>query len=284
MMHLVLWTVIIGLSIIKISVQRDNLNIHLPLMLMDTAKDDQSKLYRFAVGANKALQKYQHQHKQQGQQKNGEKIDFGAKHNPHVTLYMAMFDRSKRKDLLRTLERVVSEHRGPIQITIPFPSNPTVAGPYAMYDNPMTPALQSLCDDIVQAVRPYLHPSGNNDMPPWVKTVQPAEKRDRKMRYMEQYHSPNVLDEYDSHVTVGYDTTSTTKERLATLERYYNDQSEEVVTDGSNSNSSNDDDVNNNVENTISMRIRHVAIGKVGVAGTVLKGGILRAFALSKKD
>lgn len=86
-----------------------------------------------------------------------------------------------------------------------------------MYHIHNTPYFQHLSDTIVLHSHPYTTP--NQTIPDWVFHL-PEPERSIKIDYVRRYGSPNVFEEFDPHLTVGYDEVASSDERRQILEEY----------------------------------------------------------------
>jgi len=167
-----------------------------------------------------------------------------------------------------------------------------INGAYTMLPIAKNPCLQTLSDTILQYMKSYLrHPVV---VPPWVAEL-PEPSRSSSIYRCREYGSPNVLEGFDPRVTVGYDPSSSL--RLGTMQ---NDVERSVkyspVIDNREGNSLyNSSSSSSNRANDLQWRIdamqqwneiyrqalssgnycadevvQGIALGKVGVGGTVL--------------
>ena len=114
--------------------------------------------------------------------------------------------------------------------------------------------LQRLSNAIVDATQSFVLHGDNQTAPSWIYDL-PEPHRSRKIKYFEQYGSPNVYDEFDPHVTVGYDEETPTYVRQKALEGLVKKEEKE--------------------EENCEARLRFVNVGIAGKMGTVLPGPIL---------
>ena len=142
-----------------------------------------------------------------------EQINFETTAIPHITLYLTEFQEGVQDDIIQILENLI--HKSPIRIS----SNELIInGAYAMYGIENTVALKSLSNSIVLALYKYREPG--QLVPDWVYNL-PEPTRSKKIGYVQKYGSPNVFDEFDPHVTVGYDEIVPSDERRRVLEQYW---------------------------------------------------------------
>jgi 2'-5' RNA ligase superfamily len=226
------------------------LNIHLPLVRVNNSWAFDKCPYNAALEANLALR----------QESETEQIDFFSHHTPHLTLFLSDFDtRDKDEPLIimeivQILREVVSNH-SQVMCQISWPITSHVGGPYSMYPIHRTKCLQNLSDKIVLALNPFiLKPQ---PIPDWVYRL-PFWIRFKKLFMIARYGSPNVLSEYDPHVTVGYDEVTSVQSRKDILNSMFSHDLE------------------------CSGLISHVAIARVGVGGSVLQSEILALIPLQE--
>ena len=236
------------------------IDIHLPLY--DPQLIAQNAVQQRAIDSNAALLA----------ETTSEQVDFiHHAHIPHITLFLAELD----LDLELYHEDATSQGGGrgieelhhAIQTAIqnsdcngPCPAKlsnlPLVHGAYALWNVPMPmpsefSCLQELSNAIVDATQSFvIH---NQTIPSWIYDL-PEPQRSRKLKYFETYGSPNVHDEFDPHVTVGYDVVTPTDIRQKALERLVQDEGEEKECEA---------------------RLRFVNVGIAEEIGTVLPGPLL---------
>ncbi|KAI2509960.1 2'-5' RNA ligase superfamily [Fragilaria crotonensis] len=226
------------------------LNIHLPLTKVNNSWAFDKCPYNAALEANLALRRVSET----------EQIDFFSHHTPHVTLFLSDFDVQGSNESLvleeitSVLQQVLSNH-SQVMCEVSWPDRDSffVAGPYSMYAVPRKDCLQSLSDDVVRALNPYIRKP--QEIPPWVYTL-PLLQRWRKIYMISKYGSPNVFGEYEPHITVGYDEVASVQTRTDALG---NIDSPQLSCQG---------------------LITHVAIAKVGVGGSVLQTGLVSVIQL----
>ena len=161
-----------------------SLDIHLKLLEESSSS---SCLYETSVRANENLRKVSPT----------EQISFHQT-IPHITLYLTNFVDERIEEIVHTLKSIVTcLPQQPIEI-----DDAIVNGPYAMYQVVNPKSLQSLSDAVVENIRSFITP--NQQVPDWVYNL-PEPERSRKINYVERYGSPNVFDEFEPHITVGYD-------------------------------------------------------------------------------
>ncbi len=80
---------------------------------------------------------------------------------------------------------------------------PLIGGPYAMYETMPDISIQQLSNSIVKMTQKYV--KKDQPIPDWVRVITDEEIKRKKIHYIKKYGSPNVFDEFDPHVTVGFD-------------------------------------------------------------------------------
>mmetsp|Transcript_12765 Transcript_12765/g.23942 ORF Transcript_12765/g.23942 Transcript_12765/m.23942 type:complete len:289 (-) Transcript_12765:132-998(-) len=141
---------------------------------------------------------------------------------PHITLYLSDFQKNELSNIADTLTRLISK-RDICQPRISNSDSPRrididhvmIQGPYSMYHISKTYLLQHVSDTIVMNTNSFIIP--NQTIPGWVHNL-PEPERSKKVDYVHQYGSPNVLDEFDPHMTVGYDEYAPSDKRQKILE------------------------------------------------------------------
>lgn len=241
--HLHLWT----------GVQAILLDIHLPLKSATNEWLQECPLSQ-ALESNLALR----------QNFEGEQIDLFDKHVPHVTMYQTEFDldrningttvidEEKLKRFLDTLYNISLVALPQCEVTI-SPS-PNVNGSFAMWPVVRTECLQILSDEIVDAMSQYIKRPPT--IPDWIWNL-PEPQRSQKLDMIQRYGSPNVYEEFEPHVTVGYDKQATTNNndtsrdaRIRTMRR-----------------------IADLMPRPCGGMVRRIAVGRVGVGGSVLQRG-----------
>lgn len=190
-----------------------------------------------------------------------EGVDLFTRDVPHVTLYLADFDlettssasinatapsssttlnQTKVDSFLSAIESLNMTHLNasscPLSFTTSTSSSSSssdgdsffainndkyykINGAYTMIPIVNTPCLQSLSDNLLQPLQPYLKQPPI--IPSWIDSLPDEKEREEKSSKIEQYGSPNVLGDYEPHVTVGYNnqnTDATTTNRIVMME------------------------------------------------------------------
>ncbi|KAK2964990.1 hypothetical protein BLNAU_291 [Blattamonas nauphoetae] len=138
-------------------------------------------------------------------------IFFETVHQPHITLYMTNFQEGCEPTLRRVLQRTTQNLKtGKI-----FMEKAYASGSYAMWNSTIDSYIQTLSDTIVNATRHLA--VQDQPVPQWVKDIKDDVVRERKIKYVKEYGSPNVFEEFGPHVTLGFD--SDTKALAAAMKR-----------------------------------------------------------------
>ena len=128
-----------------------------------------------------------------------------------------------------------------------------IHGAYTMLSIGITPCLQKLSDSILHSLKEFLkYPI---EVPSWVAEL-PEPDRSAAIYRTRQYGSPNVLQGFSPHVTVGYDLNfllSNLQWRIDTMNQW--------------------NDAYKQVRETCIDRVQGIALGKTGMGGTVLSSG-----------
>ena len=238
-----------------------------------------------------------------------EQVNLFSSHTPHISLYLADFDLeistlsinnngsipiplndTKVSAILNDISSInLTEIITGMECTLTFYSkNPTntyyiINGDYTMLPIANTPCLQTLSDTILFSVKSYLRQPVV--VPNWVAEL-PEPSRSASIYRSREFGSPNVLEGFDPHVTVGFDPPTL----LLTPSQQVRSAMQSPIL-GSDGNSP-DNNSNNQVSNlqwridamnqwndiyqqaVMSERcvdqVSRIALGKVGVGGTVL--------------
>ena len=128
-----------------------------------------------------------------------------------------------------------------------------IQGAYTMVPIDITPCLQKLSDSILHSLKPYLkYPI---EVPSWVAEL-PEPDRSAAIYRTRQYGSPNVLQGFAPHVTVGYDPNlmaNNLQWRIDTMNQW--------------------NDAYKQIRETCIDQVQGIALGKTGMGGTVLSSG-----------
>lgn len=230
------------------------LDVHLPLRLTDSCMSVCP--YSEALRSNLALRRAS---TGQDKAKGGtESVDFFRLHSPHVTLYLTRFDVADAVNgtvvpnatevgaLLSAISDAISSL---IACRVSLNYSYSVSGPYAMWTVPVTSCLQHLSDTVVTAASPFM--SRPPIVPDWVKSL-PEPERSGRIRLVETYGSPNVMEWFIPHVTVGYENGATLEKRREVMN--YLRETKPLVFGCAGT-------------------ITRVRVGRTGAGGTVLQGG-----------
>ena len=207
----------LGIAAITTSVLVDAvlLDIHLPLK-SPTNEWQQECPYSQALESNRILQHYW---------PGSERVDFFTPlHSPHVTLYQAEFDLEKENNFTATTPDAAEIDSTKLEVFLDTLYNMSSAGVLPQCEVALKPpaivlgaythwpvqpsdCLQVLSDSIVDELYKFI--KRPPIVPEWVWAL-PEPQRIRKLKMIQRYGSPNVMDEFEPHVTVGYDVTAST--------------------------------------------------------------------------
>ena len=109
-----------------------------------------------------------------------------------------------------------------------------------------TNCLQQLSDIVVTKLLPYVKFPA--EVPDWVLNIKDDMVRKRKIELVKHYGSPNVFGGFDPHATVGFDNRNSFQQEILM------------------------NDIN--LEHECKGYFNTIAIGNVGIGGSVLKGAI----------
>mmetsp|Transcript_26599 Transcript_26599/g.57718 ORF Transcript_26599/g.57718 Transcript_26599/m.57718 type:complete len:264 (+) Transcript_26599:101-892(+) len=242
-------TIVLVLVVVPGSVRAILLDVHLPLKSSTNEWQQECPLSQ-ALESNLALR----------QNFDGEQIDFFSKHVPHVTLYQTDFslertingtasiDEAKMRLFLDTLHNISMVALPQCEVTISH--SPNVNGPYAMWPVHLTECLQIVSDEIVDATYKFIKRPPT--IPDWIWSL-PEPQRSRKLNMIKRYGSPNVYEEFEPHITAGYDVSNDTgigRSRRRTMNR-----------------------IGTVMPRNCGGMVRRMAVGRVGVGGSVLQKG-----------
>ncbi len=228
------------LLIILVKCRGTLIDVHLPLKLVQNSTTDLCP-YHQALEANLRLRQLSIK----------EEIDFFTLHTPHITLYQADFDIVNKTDefINATAEAIESiKNAQPwCHISWPNASASIVSHDYAMYPISNNDCLQSLSNHIVKALKGYIHRPPI--IPDWVYSL-PRKQRQRALALIQTYGSPNVMERFQPHVTVGYDAVYPSVRRKRVLDSL-------------------------TTPNMCQANLAFVSIANVGVGGSVLQDGVI---------
>ena len=198
----------------------------------------------------------------------GDVVDLFTQHTPHVTLYLADFaleDDDAQAELNQTKVEAFTNAISSINFTeiiagvncpLSFANDQSTSayykinGAFTMLPIENTQCLQALSEKLVYTLQPYLRRP--IIVPSWVASL-PEPARSAAIYRCRTWGSPNVFEEFEPHVTVGYDPISsyvahaTTKWRDDAMKQW-NEAYVQVCID----------------------EVQGIALGKTGVGGTVL--------------
>jgi len=129
-------------------------------------------------------------------------IDFHGVSTPHITLYLTDF----QDGTIQNVSNAVADVQGhlpqcPVHL-IATNNSFDVGGQYAMWEVELNDCLQLLSDTVVNATAMYA--KKNQSIPGWVNDL-PEPEREKKIKYVKEYGSPNVFDSFQPHVTLAWD-------------------------------------------------------------------------------
>ena len=194
------WTVFLQpftlscLLIILVKCHGTLIDVHLPLKLVQNGTTALCP-YHQALEANLRLRQLSIK----------EEIDFFSLHTPHITLYQADFDIINKTDefINATAAAIARINNTPCHISWPTSASASIVShDYAMYPISNNDCLQTLSNRIVEALKGYIHQPPV--IPDWVYSLPPRQRR-RALALIQTYGSPNVMERFQPHVTVGYD-------------------------------------------------------------------------------
>ena len=176
-------------------------------------------------------------------------VDLKRAHTAHVTLYLTEWQSTApvERALASLLPRLSSE-RCTLALTSPY-----AAGNFAMLRVTLTSCLQRSSDLVVNSTHTLA--VQNQSVPAWVYGL-PEPTRSEKIRYVQLYGSPNVFDQFQPHVTIGWAANAS------------------AVADA----------VQALAFEPVSFEARVLALGTTGAHGTVLKGRDLAQFNLTSSS
>jgi hypothetical protein len=237
-----------------------------------------------------------------------EQVNLFSSHTPHISLYLADFalevsnlsinnngsipillNDTKVSAFLNEISSInLTEIITRMECTLAFYSkNPSntfyiINGDYTMLPIANTPCLQTLSDTILFAMKSYLRQPVV--VPNWVADL-PEPSRSASIYRSREYGSPNVLEGFDPHVTVGFDTPTI----LLTPSQQVRSAMQLILGSGGNSLDNHSNNQANNLQWRIDAmnqwndiyqqavtsescvnQVSRIALGKVGVGGTVL--------------
>ena len=142
-------------------------------------------------------------------------IDFQTKDIPHITLYLTSFTcNNTNAPCVDTVTDAVSliEYGLAFEFCTLTLSQPYAAGTYLMLNVSLTDCLQRYSDTIVNATYKLSQP--NQTAPSWVHTL-PEPERSEKLMDIAKYGSPNVFNQFQPHVTIGWSSDTAAVQKAA---------------------------------------------------------------------
>ena len=202
-----------------------------------------------------------------------DQIDFATAHTPHVTLYLTAWNCEHDDDGVDNGETCAEQIEdavestmyelyipgqfGPCEVSV---GEPYAAGTYAMMNVSLDRAgcLQRYSDLIVNAT--YELSAPHQTVPSWVRTL-PEPERSEKIHDIEKYGSPNVFSQFQPHVSIGWsDNASAIAAAVEALRKSLQNSS-----------------------SAVSFLGEIVALGSVGLHGTVLQHADLAVFNVTDR-
>mmetsp|Transcript_262 Transcript_262/g.484 ORF Transcript_262/g.484 Transcript_262/m.484 type:complete len:274 (+) Transcript_262:3-824(+) len=170
-------------------------------------------------------------------------INFKNHQDPHVTLLLTQFKYKSIENVIDVVKGLAYDYLEKVkcQVTLKKMNIMKNKGKYAMWDAIESDCLQSFCDIAVEKLKPFVSDSAYSFIPDWVKKLG-EDKREKKIKMIKKWGSPNVFEEYDPHITLGYDNNT---------EAIYNAAKNITV-------------------EPCSFMVTHVGVANVGAGGSVL--------------
>eukprot|EP00742_Colponemidia_sp_Colp-10_P000824 GILJ01000894.1.p1 GENE.GILJ01000894.1~~GILJ01000894.1.p1 ORF type:complete len:265 (-),score=37.32 GILJ01000894.1:304-1098(-) len=179
------------------------------------------------------------------------RLDFDGTNDPHVTLYLTNFVTDRLQELAARVGAVVKK-LGSCSMEM---DKLVVQGAYGMWNLKVTECLRQYSDEIVLATSDLVDAQSKNYIPAWVKAL-PEPLRSKKIDMIHKYGSPNVFESFEPHLTLAYDTTEPLDSAFASL----------------------------HVSSALSFPAEMLALGSVGVGGSVLTGKDFDSFAIKDDE
>eukprot|EP00743_Colponemidia_sp_Colp-15_P002378 GILK01002577.1.p1 GENE.GILK01002577.1~~GILK01002577.1.p1 ORF type:complete len:265 (+),score=32.40 GILK01002577.1:53-847(+) len=179
------------------------------------------------------------------------RLDFDGTNDPHVTLYLTNFVTDKLHELAARVGAVV-EKLGSCSMEM---DKLVVQGSYGMWNLKITDCLRQYSDEIVLATSDLVDAQSKNYIPAWVKAL-PEPLQSKKIDMIHKYGSPNVFESFEPHLTLAYDTTEPLEAAFAAL----------------------------HVSAELSFPAEVLALGSVGVGGSVLTGKDFASFTIPEEQ
>mmetsp|Transcript_22823 Transcript_22823/g.34039 ORF Transcript_22823/g.34039 Transcript_22823/m.34039 type:complete len:239 (+) Transcript_22823:60-776(+) len=179
-------------------------------------------------------------------------IHLNSTSQPHITLYLTSFD--SPSSVVQVAETAATHIKPKVCKGVTLSRNITVSGCYALWNTLPNDCLQYVSDAIVNTTYSFSTP--DQPIPDWVENL-PEPLRSEKIAMIKKYGSPNVFSQFNPHVTLGFDCTTSC---LAEAAKFV----EEAGL----------------VPLNITTDITILGIGKVGPHGTVQRGKDLADFDL----
>eukprot|EP01135_Chromosphaera_perkinsii_P000801 Nk52_evm89s151 gene=Nk52_evmTU89s151 len=169
---------------------------------------------------------------------------------PHVTLYLTEF---KKHGIWRKAKLILDVVRGTMKgshlracdVTV-MPTASLPIHSYGMLKVQKSQCLQSLSDNIVQATKGNL--ADNYTIPAWIDSLPDGKTKNRKKELAQKYHSPNVFDQFQPHITFAW----VKKEQIQLMQKLVTTTCRSTL-------------------DKIVFRVRDVSLSKSGKHGTALR-------------
>lgn len=204
-----------------------------------------------------------------------EEVNLFSLHTPHITLYLSDFDlevdgadaqqidgsgaaaelnRTKIDSFLNVLSslnytEIIAGQNCHLSFAIDKSTHVlyTINGDYTMIPIENAPCIQNLSNSLLHSLQSFLrYPIV---VPSWVAEL-PEPTRSAAINRVRSFGSPNVEDGFDPHVTVGFDPNADLQWRDDSM-KHWNDDYQQV-------------------HGTCTGKVQGIAVGKIGVGGTVL--------------
>eukprot|EP00573_Skeletonema_grethae_P003738 CAMPEP_0201694374 /NCGR_PEP_ID=MMETSP0578-20130828/6673_1 /ASSEMBLY_ACC=CAM_ASM_000663 /TAXON_ID=267565 /ORGANISM="Skeletonema grethea, Strain CCMP 1804" /LENGTH=317 /DNA_ID=CAMNT_0048180057 /DNA_START=60 /DNA_END=1013 /DNA_ORIENTATION=+ len=281
------------------------LDIHVPLPNNDC-------LMTQTLRANELLRSF----RSSSQNSNSERIDLFSKHTPHITLFLADFDLeihhddednggveddndsfaklnvTKVNSFLETISKInFTQVVEGLECTLSLsPTQPfmdhhqhnsnnsekkfyTINGAFTMLHVQNNPCLKALSNAVLDPIESFVKRPVR--VPSWVASLQEPE-RSAAIYRSRKYGSPNVLEGFVPHLTVGYDPST---ERSAAVALAHLDWREDVMEQWNEEFS-----VSSMSGSSCGSEVKGVAVGRNSIGGTVLADSRMRYWDVVTKN
>ena len=130
-------------------------------------------------------------------------IDFATEDTPHITLYLTEWQCAEEDLATRLHDELYELAAERCHVTL---GSPYASGSFAMLNVSVSACVQRYSDGVVNAT--YQLAAPNQSVPSWVYSL-PEPERSEKIDDVHRYGSPNVLDQFQAHVTIGWASNAT---------------------------------------------------------------------------